>query len=93
MIAVREGIEIVDTMIEAEHYLKCECYSQALERLEEVAERYPRYLPAKEVLAEVFRKTGNIERANEIARETKLVSQQMAHEHCPPRRPRSNISC
>lgn len=84
MIAVREGIEIVDTMIEAEHYLKCECYSQALERLEEVAERYPRYLPAKEVLAEVFRKTGNIERANEITRETKLVSQQMAHEHCPP---------
>jgi diguanylate cyclase (GGDEF)-like protein len=82
MIVVREGNGIVDTMIEAELYLKGGCYSQALERLEEVAERYPRYLPAKEVLAEVFRKTGNIERANEIAREAKLVSQQMAHEHC-----------
>lgn len=81
MIAVREGSEIVDAMTEAELHLKCERYSQALECLEYVAERYPRYLPAKEVLAEVFRKTGNTERANEIAHEARLVSQQMAHEH------------
>jgi len=81
MIAVREGSEIVDAMTEAELHLKSERYSQALERLEYVAERYPRYLPAKEVLAEVFRKTGNIERADEIAREAMLVSQQMADEH------------
>jgi diguanylate cyclase (GGDEF)-like protein len=81
MIAVREGNEIVDAMTEAELHIKVGLYSEAFEHLENVAARYPRYLPAKEVLAKVFRKTGNIERANEIAREVRLVSRQMAHEH------------
>ena len=51
-----------------------------MEILEKVINRYPRYLPAKEALAGIFRLTGKIERAEEITREIALVSGQMAEE-------------
>src|SRR5262249_12574669 len=84
MIALQEGNEIVDTMLEVELSIKGRLYDQALEQLEEVAERYLRYIPAREVLADLFRTKGNIERADEITREARLVSQQIACEHCNP---------
>src|SRR5437899_10499933 len=80
MITLTEESQIVDTMTEAELYVKYECYPQALEILEKVINRYPRYLPAKEALAGIFRLTGKIERAEEITREIALVSGQMAEE-------------
>jgi diguanylate cyclase (GGDEF)-like protein len=84
MIALQEGNEIVDAMLEVELSINLSLYDQALEQLEEVAERYPRYIPAKEVLADLFRKKGNAERADEILREARLVSEQIACEHCEP---------
>ncbi len=80
MITPAEEDQIVDTMVEAELYVKYECYPRALELLEKVINRYPRYLPAKEALAGVFRQTGKSERADEIVREIALVSSQMAEE-------------
>ncbi|PYV44770.1 MAG: hypothetical protein DMG06_05200 [Acidobacteria bacterium] len=77
-----EEDQIVDTMVEAELYVKYECYPQALELLDKVINRYPRYLPAKEALAGIFRRTGQSERADEILREINLISSQMAEEGC-----------
>lgn len=80
MITLTEENQIVDTMVEAELYTKYECYPQALELLERVINRYPRYLPAKEALAGIFRQTGKTGRADEITREIALVSSQIAEE-------------
>jgi diguanylate cyclase (GGDEF)-like protein len=72
--------EILDDMIEAELAMKYGCYSQALEILVALACEYPSYLPAKEALETVYRETGQIERADEIAREIALIRSQLANQ-------------
>ena len=81
MIAVDKRNDIVDAVIEAELHMKHENYRGALDLLEHVVASYPRYLPAKQILAQVFRKLGRSERGREIDREVELVSRQMAQEH------------
>ncbi|MGH9426790.1 MAG: sensor domain-containing diguanylate cyclase, partial [Terriglobia bacterium] len=44
---------------------------------------FPRYLPAKKTLEDIFRRTGKFERANEISREIALISAQLASERSP----------
>jgi diguanylate cyclase (GGDEF)-like protein len=78
--AVAEN-EIFDIMVEAELYVKYQAYSKAIDLLEGVIERFPRYLPAKKTLEDIFRQTGKSERANEAAREVALISAQLATEH------------
>jgi diguanylate cyclase (GGDEF)-like protein len=73
--------EIFDIMVEAELYVKYQSYSKAIDLLEGVIDRFPRYLPAKKTLEDIFRLTGKFERANEIAREVSLISTQLASEH------------
>ncbi len=72
--------EILDDMIEAELAMKYGCYSQALEILVALACEYPSYLPAKEALETGYRETGQIERAEEIAREIALIRSQLANQ-------------
>ena len=79
-----EETEIFDIMVEAELYVKYQSYSKAIELLEDVAEQFPRYLPAKKTLEDIFRRTGKFERANEIAREIALISAQLASERSSP---------
>ena len=78
-----EENEIFDIMVEAELYVKYQSYSKAIELLEDVADRFPRYLPAKKTLEDIFRRTGKFERANEISREIALISAQLASERSP----------
>ncbi len=78
-----EENEIFDVMVEAELYVKYQSYSKAIELLEGIIEKYPRYLPAKKTLEDIFRRTGKFERANEIAREVALISTQLANERTP----------
>ena len=78
-----EENEIFDIMVEADLYVKYQSYSKAIELLEDVADRFPRYLPAKKNLEDIFRRTGKFERANEISREIALVSAQLATERSP----------
>jgi diguanylate cyclase (GGDEF)-like protein len=78
---VAEENEIFDIMVEAELYVKYQSYSKAIELLEDVAGRFPRYLPAKKMMENIFRHTGKFERANEISREIALISSQLASEH------------
>jgi diguanylate cyclase (GGDEF)-like protein len=80
---VAEENEIFDIMVEAELYVKYQSYSKAIELLENVADRFPRYLPAKKTLEDIFRRTGKFERANEISREIALISAQLASERSP----------
>ncbi len=80
MLTATKENEIYDSMTEAELYVKYQCYSQARELLEEIIGQYPKYLPAKEALADIYRKRGNIEKANEIARDIALISEQVARE-------------
>jgi diguanylate cyclase (GGDEF)-like protein len=80
---VAEENEIFDIMVEAELYVKYQSYSKAIELLEDVADRFPRYLPAKKTLEDVFRRTGKFERANEISRAIALISAQLASERSP----------
>lgn len=80
---VAEENEIFDIMVEAELYVKYQSYSKAIELLENVADRFPRYLPAKKTLEYIFRRTGKFERANEISREIALISAQLASERSP----------
>ncbi len=75
-----EENEIFDIMVEAELYVKYQSYSKAIELLEDVADRFPRYLPAKKTLEEIFRRTGKFEKANEMSREVALISAQLASE-------------
>jgi diguanylate cyclase (GGDEF)-like protein len=72
--------EVLDLMVEAELCLKYNCYSQAQQYLADIIDRYPRYLPAKQALESIFRKTGEIDRALDIAREIDLISTQLAEE-------------
>lgn len=81
--SVAEENEIFDIMVEAELYVKYQSYSKAIELLEDVIERFPRYLPAKKTLEDIFRRTGKFERANEIAREVAVISAQLADERTP----------
>jgi diguanylate cyclase (GGDEF)-like protein len=78
MVSIENESEIVDIMTEAELYIKYQCYPQAREILEDVMAKFPRYLPAKEALKTIFHKTGKIDKANEIAREISLISEQLA---------------
>jgi diguanylate cyclase (GGDEF)-like protein len=80
---VAEENEIFDIMVEAELHVKYQSYSKAIELLEDVAERFPRYLPAKKTLEDIFRRTGKFEKANEISREIALISSQLASEREP----------
>jgi diguanylate cyclase (GGDEF)-like protein len=80
---VAEENEIFDIMVEAELYVKYQSYSKAIELLEDVADRFPRYLPAKKTLEDIFRRTGKFERANEISREIALIFAQLASERSP----------
>jgi diguanylate cyclase (GGDEF)-like protein len=77
---VAEENEIFDIMVEAELYVKYQSYSKAIELLEGVIERFPRYLPAKKTLEDIYRRTGKFEKANEINREVALISSQLATE-------------
>jgi diguanylate cyclase (GGDEF)-like protein len=72
--------EILDDMIEAELAMKYECHSQALEILVRLACEHPSYLPAKEALETVYRETGEIECAEEIAGEIGLIRSQLANQ-------------
>jgi hypothetical protein len=72
--------EILDDMIEAELAMKYECFPQALEILVRLACEHPNYLPAKEALEAVYRETGQIERAEEIAGEIGLLRSQLANQ-------------
>src|SRR4030095_3406797 len=83
---VAEENEIFDIMVEAELYVKYQSYSKAIELLEDVADRFPRYLPAKKTLEDIFRRTGKFEKANEMSREIALISAQLANERSPPRK-------
>lgn len=78
-----EEHEIFDIMVEAELYVKYQSYSKAIELLESVVERFPRYLPAKKTLEDIFRRTGKFERANEISRAIALIAAQLASEREP----------
>lgn len=78
-----EENEIFDIMVEAELYVKYQSYAKAIELLEDVVDRFPRYLPAKKTLEDIFRRTGKFERANEISREIALISAQLASERSP----------
>src|SRR6266446_5426750 len=78
-----EETEIFDIMVEAELYVKDPSCSKAIELLEDVADRFPRYLPAKKTLEDIFRRTGKFERANEISRQIDLISAQFASERSP----------
>jgi len=80
---VAEENEIFDIMVEAELYVKYQSYSKAIELLEDVADRFPRYLPAKKTLEDIFRRTGKFEKANEMSREIALISAQLASERSP----------
>src|SRR5262245_10050724 len=80
---VAEENEIFDIMVEAELHVKYQSYSKAIELLQDVIDRFPRYLPAKKTLEDIFRRTGRFERANEISREIALVSAQLASERSP----------
>ena len=72
--------ELLDLMVETELYIKYQSYAKAIELLEDTIERYPRYLPAKQSLEDIYRRTGKFGRANEIAREIALISAQLAEE-------------
>ena len=72
--------ELLDLMVETELYIKYQSYAKAIELLEDTIERYPRYLPAKQSLEDIYRRTGKFSRANEIAREIALISAQLAEE-------------
>jgi diguanylate cyclase (GGDEF)-like protein len=72
--------ELLDLMVETELYIKYQSYAKAIELLEDTIERYPRYLPAKQSLEDIYRRTGKFDRANEIAREIALISAQLAEE-------------
>jgi diguanylate cyclase (GGDEF)-like protein len=80
---VAEENEIFDIMVEAELYVKYQSYSKAIELLEDVVDRFPRYLPAKKTLEDIYRRTGKFERANEISREIALIAAQLASERSP----------
>jgi diguanylate cyclase (GGDEF)-like protein len=77
---VTEENAIFDIMVEAELHVKYQSYSKAIELLDSVVERFPKYLPAKKVLEDTFRRIGKFERANEIAREVALISAQLAND-------------
>ena len=72
--------EIFDLMVEVEICVKYQSYSKAIELLEDAIERFPRYLPAKQSLEDIYRRTGKFDQANEIAREIALISAQLAGE-------------
>ena len=72
--------EVLDLMVETELYIKYQSYAKAIELLEDAIGRYPRYLPAKQSLEDIYRRTGKFDRANEIAREIALISAQLADE-------------
>ncbi|MFN8007252.1 MAG: sensor domain-containing diguanylate cyclase [Terriglobia bacterium] len=67
-------------MVEAELYVKYQSYAKAIELLEETIERYPRYLPAKQSLEDIYRRTGKFDLANGVARQIALISAELATE-------------
>jgi len=70
--------DLLDRMTEVELHLKYQCFSQALELLNEIIENHPDYLPAKEALRELYQKRGDSAKAQDIAREIVLLRERLA---------------
>lgn len=69
--------EVLDLMVEAELAYRYKGYARATELLNRVVRKCPWYLPAKELLQEVFEKSGELQRASEIAHESDAIRQQL----------------
>jgi len=71
--------DILEAMIEVELLIKYQSYQSAIELLEQILAASPTYLSAKEALEAVFRKVGDLEKANEMAREITSLREQLVH--------------
>ncbi len=72
--------ELIETMTEVELHVKYQSYAQAIALLNSLIAKYPNYLPAKESLMEIYRKKGQLEKANETARQIALIRDQIAQQ-------------
>lgn len=72
--------EIHDSMIEVELSVKYQCYSQALNLLNEILQAHPDYLPAMEALQTIYRRTGELDKAQEVARQILLIKKRIAEQ-------------
>jgi diguanylate cyclase (GGDEF)-like protein len=73
-----DASEIHDSMIEIELSVKYQCYSHALKLLTEILEAHPDYLPAKETLQTIYHRTGELDKAQEVARQIILIKKRIA---------------
>src|SRR5215510_5020340 len=67
-------------MVEIELLLKYHNHAEAMIRLERICIDRPDYLPAKELMLEVYRLTGQNKRFQDLQREIQAISEQRAKE-------------
>jgi diguanylate cyclase (GGDEF)-like protein len=75
-----EETQLCDEMVEIELLLKYRNFTEATNRLEQICIDCPDYLPAKEVLQELCRLTGQSKRSQDLQKEIQAVSEQRAKE-------------
>jgi lipopolysaccharide biosynthesis regulator YciM len=71
-------------MSDVELLLKYRNYTGAAQRLQEIMEEHPDYLPAKEALQEVYRMTGQGKRAQDLEKEVRALSDERAKTQLSP---------
>jgi diguanylate cyclase (GGDEF)-like protein len=79
-----EENELCDSMIEIELLMKYQHYREASRRLEGVLTEHPTYLPAKEALQEICRRTGQGKKARDLQQEIRALSEQRAKDRLSP---------
>jgi len=77
---VLEEPQLYDAMVEIELLLKYRNFAEATSRLEQICRERPDYLPAKEVMQELYRITGQSKRSQDLQREIQAISEQRAKE-------------
>jgi diguanylate cyclase (GGDEF)-like protein len=75
-----EETQLCDAMVEIELLLKYRNFAEATNRLEQICIERPDYLPAKEVMQEVYRLTGQSKRSQDLQKEIQAISEQRAKE-------------
>jgi diguanylate cyclase (GGDEF)-like protein len=84
MMSALEEDQLLDQMSDVELLLKYKNYLEASARLQQIMEEHPDYLPAKEALLEVYRKTGQAKAAEDLEREVRVLSDERAKEQLSP---------
>jgi len=76
----RQLSEVLDVMIEAELAIKYLCYPRAIQILSDVIGVHPDYLPAREILCDIYQQTGDLESASRLAEEMTAIRSRLAQQ-------------